>query len=79
MAVSTQRPVGQRTPPHSEAPVGADSQGDRSPGVEKVQRILGEQGHWAEDHKAKMHFTLRTTKSRVLSTRYRQWTQLFKD
>lgn len=47
--------------------------------MEKVQGILVEQGHWAEDHKAKMHFTLRTAKSRVLSTRYRQWTQLFKD
>lgn len=33
----------------------------------------------AEDHREKTHFTLRTTKSHVLSTRYGQQTQLFKD
>ena len=31
MAVSTQRPVGQQTPPHSEAPMGADVTGRQEP------------------------------------------------
>lgn len=44
--MTPQRPAGQQTPLHSHAPTGADATGRQEPGVEKVQGVLGEQGHW---------------------------------